>query len=262
MKKYLQMFVFLAMLGTLGVAMFPRSENSAYLTELTNTAVDLMVPPACADGLYSKNKLIDSGAQMYCINNPTPGTGVAYALSGTYGSGSAMFTFQNASSSTKMFLPDHIRLTLSGTAPTANGGFFLMEVDSTARSATANIARQTPVNVSGLSSSTSSMAVVAFSAGALSVPAATSTARTVARGAIEWGQPIAGDEYVIDFGDSGDGGGTGFTTGARSTTPGRFTTNGNAFIVAPGQYGVFHLWLPGISGSAPSFEYEACWMEQ
>jgi hypothetical protein len=262
MKKLIQTFVFLAVLGTLVAAMFPRSENTGYLQDLANSAVDAMVPPACADAVYARQKLLDGGGNMYCINNPTPGTGVSYALSGTYGSSTAMFTFFNAASSTKMFLPDHIKLIASGTQPTITSIHYLMEVDSTARAPTAGNATRTPTNVNGASTTTSSIAVQGFNSGAMAVPAATSTARTVARGSLEWGQSIAGDEYVIDFGDSGDGGGTGMTTAARAVTPGRFTTNGNPFILAPGQYGVFHLWLPSASGSTPAYEFEACWMEQ
>lgn len=272
-KNVVQGSITAGVLAVILSASFFRVGEDPAVEVVGNEVSDFFFPRACAGAMDSKQQLLDTGGNYFCVQNGTVNSGVNYALSATYAATTAAMTFHNATSSTKMLLPDHIYLGLSGTAPASTTSIqYLFAVDTGTRSATANNQTRTPTNASGSAYDpstgvlrtgapyTSSAAVQVHNAGAMTIATATANNRIIAEGAIELGLAIVGDEYFINFGGS-DPGSTGMMAAARSTTPGRFATNAPPTVIAPGQTGVLHLWLPNAITTAPAFRYRACWYE-
>jgi hypothetical protein len=225
----------------------PRSSryNEAYVQSITPT----------------KHILADEG-QYFVATNPTIGTGVAHALLTAYTSTSALFVIRNNDSTGgKRIYLDYMRLLLTA-APAAGVSLeFALQVDSASRAPTANNVAITPVNVNSDSSTASVANVQAFSAGALTVPAPGSTARTVGRGRIPTGINVVGDEYVLQCGTDCPGP-SGVLTAIRATQPARLLAGMAPIVIGPTQSLVIYRWSLTETTTAPSYEYELGWWER
>lgn len=208
-----------------------------------------------------KQVLADEGA-YFVATNPTIGTGVAYALQTSFSATAAFLAlFNNNPASVgggrNLYL-DTLRLILTGTAPATTVSLEgAVVLDTKDRTPTANNARITPANVSGDDPADASNVVLqAFSAGAMTVPAAGGGARTVSRFHLATGLGITGDEYCVEFGGPQMQHGFMGLTAARATVPARIATHAPPVVIPPQTWGLVHLWWLTATTNAPNFEYE------
>lgn len=203
------------------------------------------------------NKMAADEGSYFAATNPTPGTGVAHALVTAFTATAALFAIQNkapAGSKLRVYL-DFLRLILTA-APTATTAMqFVVQTDSTSRQPTANNVPIVPVNVNNDDATGSISNVQAFSAGSLTVPAATGTARTVDRFSIPTSLGIVGDEYLVQFGATDHAGAQSGLTAVRATAPAKLVTTANPVIIGAQQWAVIFMWWLTEATTAPSFEY-------
>jgi hypothetical protein len=210
----------------------------------------------------TKHTLADEG-QYFVATNPTIGTGVAHANVTAFSATSGLFVIKNndASGGKRIYL-DYMKLIVTAIATTTAMEDFAFVTDTGNRTPTGGNVAITPVNTNADSSNGTIAVVNAFSAAALTVPAAVS-AKTVGRAHIPFATAtpgIAGDEYVVQFGavDMMPSASAPATT---RTGPCRMVTNAPPIVLGPQQYLVIHRWSAGETGSS-SFEYELAWWER
>ncbi len=214
---------------------------------------------------HPKYGLAEEGS-YFVTTNPTIGTGVAYALQTSFSDTAALFAIKNTSSLSgsgkNLIYLDHLRLMMTGTAPTGTVFMdFAVKVDGKDRTPTANNATRTPSNVNGDSNAASIADVEAFSAGAITVPASGTAARTVSRCRIPTGLGITGDEYVVQFG-SYDHSVIPGNTAVRATDVARRLVAAPPVIIGPGQWGIIFMWWITAAANTPNFEYELAHWER
>lgn len=207
--------------------------------------------------------LADEGA-YFTAQNPTPGTGVAHALTTAFSNTAALFSLFNKSPiGGKRIYLDYFRLIVTGTAPaTSLFEDFVVDVDIANRAPTANNVAIIPVNPNGDDGTQSICALQAFNAGSLTVPASVSTTRRVARFRANTGQVITGDSYIVQFGAVDMAAVRPPLTAVRATDNGSILAQGPPIIIGPQQYGTIYRWSAGEATNAPNFEYELGWWER
>jgi len=209
------------------------------------------------------NFLADEGS-YFTAQNPTPGTGVAHALTTTFTNTAAMFSFFNkASQNGKRIYLHYVRLIFTAVPATSTVHDFVFDIDTSLnRAPTANNTTITPVNPNGDDGTQSLCGLQAFSAGSLTVPASTAATRRVARFRAVTGQVIAGDCILIQFGSMDFTQSRSPLTAVRATDPGFIFVNAPPAIIGPQNYGTLLRWSATETTTAPSFEYELGWMER
>jgi hypothetical protein len=228
-----------------------------------------LIPARSRGSAYAEKAVIPYGGSMrqlscdegseFVANNPTPGTGVAYALTTAFNDTTgAMFALYNKNpSGGKTIFPDYLKLLLTA-APTATVSMeFVVKTDTKDRTPTAGNTPITPVCTRGDVTDDGGLLLQAFNAAGLTVPASGPNAKQVCRARIPTSLGIVGDEYVLQFG-AGDPAGAPIPglTAARATAVGRFTATAKAFGLPPGQWAVIYMWWLTAATTAPSFEWE------
>lgn len=219
------------------------------------------------NALSSRQFLAGNGS-YFTVNNPTPGTGVAYAqLASFSATANGMFVIANnnaigtAASPGKSIYLD--RLELQQTATVATGAVMHFEVfnETGIVAGTTAVNTITPVqlNTSQFASQTTGATVQAFLTGAITIPAAVGTRRKQAEAWIETGVNVINDTYVVDFGADGVAVTRMGLTAARATDPARLCTQANPIVIAPQTTSWINCW--GLGTSTPSFEYQLTYIE-
>lgn len=210
----------------------------------------------------TKHLLADEG-QYFVTTNPTPGTPITYALQTAFSDTSALIVIKNNDNpGGKRIYLDFLKLLLGAAPATTSSIQYAVKLDNINRQPTAGSQTLTPANANMDSASAPIAQVFAFNAAAPTVPASSNSARVVARGTVEFGLNIAGDEYVIKFGQVEDPGATTLLTAARATGSGRFADASAPIIIGPQQFAVIYLWMPGAATTAPTFEFELAHWER
>jgi hypothetical protein len=210
----------------------------------------------------TKHLLADEGS-YFLATNPIIGTGVAHALVTAFAATSGLFVIKNnGPSNGKRIYLDYLRLMVTAIGTACVSEEFAFVLDSGNRAPTAGNVAVVPVNTNGDVPSAGTIAVLqAFSAGALTVPAAV-TPRTVGRVKMPVGVNIVGDEYVIQFGSTDPGVGSGVLTAIRAVQPAKIVAHAAPIVIGGGQSLVIHRWGLTEATTAPSFEYELAWWER
>jgi hypothetical protein len=213
--------------------------------------------------LSGANTLADEGS-YFTAQNPTPGTGVAHALTTSFTNTAALFSFFNkAPLGGKRIYLHYIRLIFTAVPATATVMDFVLDIDTSLnRAPTANNTTITPTNPNGDDGTTSLALLQAFNAGSLTVPASNATTRRVQRFRANTGQVIAGDSCIIQFGSLDFAQPRSALTAVRATDPGGTLVNAAPAILGPQNYGTLFRWVTTETTTAPSFEYELGWWER
>lgn len=215
-------------------------------------------------GLLSSHNLLAAGGALFSVNTPSPGTGVAYAqLTSFSATANGLFVISNNNSANggKNIILD--RLSLFETAAVATGTAISFEVynETGIVAGTTAVATRTPVQIntgSGYSQTTGAV-VQAFSAGAITIPAAVGTRRLQGQAWIPVGVNVVKDNYVLDFGIDGPTQSRTGLTAARATDTARCVGAMNPIIIAPQTTSWINCW--GLGTSTPSFEYNLTYFE-
>jgi len=211
----------------------------------------------------TKHLLADEGSYFYATN-PTIDTQVTYAIVASFSDTTATFAIKNndqqGGGTYKRIYMDFVRIAFTGTAPvvpaSAIGAKMVIRVDSKDRTPTAGNVALTVFN-SNMDDQTASIAnVQAFSAGALTVPAAGTGVRTAGRAWMRHVIPVTQDELICMFGGIEAGGGV---VGA---TAGRVVSAAPPVIIGPQQWGLFHIYFPSNATTAGAFEFDLGWWER
>lgn len=205
-----------------------------------------------------KQALSDEGS-YFVATNATVGTGVAYAIQAAFSDTVAAFVLQNndspSNTNAKRVYLDYVRLITTVVPASTTIARYAIKLDNINRAPTAGSALLTSANANADDGTNSIAKVWGFSAAALTVPASSSSARTVANGAIG-GLPIVGDELVIQAG------GVDMAAYGSSATASRKLGVCPPVIVGPQQYAVVYLWFVSNATTALSAEYEIAWWER
>lgn len=213
----------------------------------------------------TKHVLSEEGA-YFTVINPTPGTGVAHALTTAFSSTAALFSLFNSApvGGANIYL-DYLRLIETATAPaTSLQQDFLIQLDQALnRAPTANNVALTPVNLNLGSANKGFANWQAFNAGAMTVPAqATATTKNASRIHLATGQVILGDENVIQFGGVDTLPGQGGGAAVRAVDLGRRVTHAPPIMCAPQTWLTIFRWGIGEATNVPSYEYEIGYWER
>lgn len=217
----------------------------------------------------TKHNLADEGS-YFTATNPTIGTPITKAAAVVaFSDTNATFVIKNndtpANALAKRVYLDFIRLWLSGTAPTATVSMeFVFKLDIIDRfpTAAANMTSLTPVNVNMDSQVGSVVKLASYAnAGAMTVPAASQSARIAARAHISTGLGITGDEYCVQFGKWDTQAHAGLTA-TRAAATGIFIGNAAPVVIGPQQTIVAHMWWLTSATNVESFEMELGWYER
>lgn len=204
----------------------------------------------------TKHSLADEGS-YFVTTNPTIGTGVTHALSTAFSATVGLFVIKNnasVSSGIRCYL-DYFRLLLTSTAATATvSQQFAFVTDTGNRVPTAGSQTLTPVNVNQDDSTASQVIVYAFSAAALTVPAAVSP-RVVGRCSLAVSQVVTGDEYLVHCGGVDFANAPGLTA-VRAAAPARLVANVAPIVIGPQQSLVIYRWCLTEATTAPAYEFE------
>ena len=216
----------------------------------------------------NKWALADEGS-YFVATNPTPGTGVAYALVTAFSdTANGLFVLQNnnpagGSGGGVNIALDYVKLMLTA-APTATQSLELtVRTDTVAMVPTANNVQigggagaQTLVSTNHNDNTAPNVNLWAFNAGAMTVPASSASARRVGRIRIPTGLGIVGDEYEVQFGAVDRNSQVPGMTAVRASSPARFVAHAAPIILQPQMWAVITAWWLTAATSAPSFEYE------
>lgn len=199
-----------------------------------------------------------SSGTAFVATNPTPGTAITFAINATFsataGAFMAMKNEASEASGTEIWL-DYIKLMIAVVPPNGVNLQYAYYIDSVGSNRyTSGGSQITPANPNGNDTTRSQAALYA---GALTTAAAGSSARLASRGTLAQFIPKIYDEFVIDF-----GGGTGGSVSKTANTAGsRIVVAAPQVILAPGQWGLLHLWSTTSDTTAPQYEFEHTWVE-
>ena len=204
-------------------------------------------------GLHSKNHQLADEGSYFVTNNPTPGTGIAFAVTAAVSETAGYFLvvrngWSIGASDAKNLYLDYLRLITTVAPASGTAGHFFWKTD-VATKYTSGGSTLTPANPNTNSGAASGAVVYA---GALTTVAASSSARLLSRGILRGAIPVINDETVFVFGSPNPGGEI-ITSG---TSVQRMTIPCPPIIVAPGYAACLQLWFPSNAVTAASFELE------
>jgi hypothetical protein len=231
----------------------PLSDTSEARTRLTRYG-ELAVLPA----IQKPHPLADEGA-YFVATNPTPGSAITYAITTAFSDTvGAYFAIKNndsaSNTSYKRVYLDYIKLLVNTVPASATAVHYAIKVDNVSRY-TSGGSIITPVSTNMDIANTGTVAQMW--AGALTLTAAGSSARIVARGTLRGVIPTINDSYVINCGGM-DGGGS----LASAAASGRAVDSCPPIIIGPQQFALVHLWFPSNAATAGQFEFEVGWWER
>lgn len=219
-------------------------------------------------GISDWRKRVASLGRYLLVTNPTPGTGIAYALqTGFSATANGLLLVQNTNpkGSGVMVALDRLKLIQIAAAPT---GTLAMRMEAFAESGlvnlTGNFLARTPVNINTLYSDTNGNAdktgvvVQSFNAGAATVPAqaAGATRKLLGIGALQTGVAVQHDSYVWQFGGADQPDGSAPLAAARATHPAQIVAHMPPITIAPQWSAWLNLWWITAALNVPSFEFE------
>jgi len=208
--------------------------------------------------MVKKHGLTAEGSQ-FVTTNPTPGTGIAGAISATYGvTHPWMVLRNNGSTGGPTAYLDYLKFIVT-VVPAGSTTFDLAVVrDVIAGGAltTDHMAYATPVNLNPLSTG-SSKCTLGYLTGATAntIAALTPAAAVVGRGTIG-GLTIAGDQLIADFGAMDPSPWPASTAAEGAAQPGCRATMFPPICCPPGYQLLFYYWGLTNSGTALSYEFE------
>lgn len=200
--------------------------------------------------------------QLWGGTNPTPGTGIAQAVSATFAETAALAMLRNIDTKAirdggRIIIPRYLRLITTVVPASATDAHLAIAVDDINRYTSGGSAL-TPGN-----SRSDQLALTTqsgrFDFGALVAPAAGANRKLITRKSIKRAIPVVGDEYVIIFGDVSEGTPQ-LLTGAAAQV---FTVTTDPIALIPGGNHslLFHLWYTSNAATPASYEYEVGWIE-
>jgi hypothetical protein len=205
--------------------------------------------------------LADAGA-YFVATNPTPGTGVAFAVNASFDVTKNLFVFKNTAppNGPRMYL-DYIKIIPTVAPASATVANFSFVIDTVNRYTSGGTligpgGTATPSNVNGDSSAQALGGVYYATSAVITSPAAGANSRLVARGVLRSVIPAVNDEMLVVFGDASPGAGS-----SSGTNAGRTGTNAPPVIIGPQEWGVMTVWLPSNAITALSYEFEIGWAE-
>ena len=219
-------------------------------------------------GLPSARQIMSYNGSAWSVSNPTMGTAVVSAtLTSSSATANGLFLIRNTlpTGSNKNIILD--QFVIQQTASPAPTGTLAMHFEFIGETGlvvgTGNVASRTPVNLNPgmLNQPQTAAAVQAFSAGAITIPAAVGTRSTLGRASIETGVTVIHDSFTVVFGADGNFGQPRGGAAARATDPCDFVVATPAIVVAP-QTSVWinQYWVTQAS-NVPSYEYTFSWFE-
>lgn len=196
----------------------------------------------------------DEGQYFYA-SNPTPGTSISGSVTSvTSETAGYFFSIQNTEpAGGKRAYLKYMRILCNVVPASAVAADMFIKLDTVGW--TSGGTAIVPVNVNGDSNNKS---VCNIQAGALTTAARSASPRLVYRSRMRTAIPVAGDEWFFTFG-SGD---TPATYPIGGTTAQRMPITGPPVIIGPGQFGLVQMYYGGNAATAPSFEFEICYIER
>lgn len=216
-------------------------------------------------GLLSNRQMLAANGSYFVATNPTLGTGVVWATLATQ-SATANGLFVIANTGSKTIYLDRLKLKQTATAPTATLSMNFEAFNETGLvTGTGNVATRVPVqiNTSAALSQGTGAVIQAFSAGAITIPAAAAGAsrRLQDTAEIATGLTIVKDTFILDFGQDGPSPSIPGITAARATVNARMTTQMGPVVVAPNTTTWINMWWDATATNVPSFEYALSYIE-
>lgn len=211
--------------------------------------------------LKPRAALVAAGAG-FVVNNPTPGTAIAYANQTSYSAtANGMFLVQNNNPvGGKNIILDQLELVQTATAPTGTLVARFEVVSETGIVAmTGNVATRTPLNLLSSSSAATLATVQSFAAGAATVPAAAGTRKILGVIAMDIGVSVIHDKWVLDFG--GDATATAPLTAARATAAATIVTAAPQVVIGPQSSAWINSWTLTGATNVPSYEFSLRYFE-
>lgn len=198
----------------------------------------------------------EEGSYFNAIN-PTPGTGIAQSIQATFSATNGAFCLRNGDTAGgKRITMDYLRLinTVVGASTTRSEA--LVAIDSTIRYSSGGSAI-IPTNAN-MDSGTATIAVCHF--GALSLSAESGAVRRVSRFQLRTAIMVQYEEFIITFGRPTDFGAFNTLSG---TAGQRMVVDAGPVIIGPNNHSLtIHIWHTGNAVTAPSWEFEAGWIER
>lgn len=193
------------------------------------------------------------GAKYFTAVNPTPGTGIASAVTAAFSATAGLLCLRNADSTGQRFIiPDFVRLIPTVVPASATRSELLVATDSITRYSSGGSAITGIFNVHG-GQGNDSAAVLHFGAVVL---AAESAARRLERLQLRSVIPVAFEDFLLKFSHEtqvvGLLGGTSALAVERTIAP---------VVLAPNHSLVLHVWHPGNATTPASWEFTAGWWE-
>ncbi len=218
-------------------------------------------------GFPSSRQLIAAAGGAWTVSNPTLGTAVVSAtLTATSATANGLFLIRNtaAAGSAKNIILDQFVIQQTATAPTGTLSMhFEVILETGLVTGTGNVATRTPVNCNaGMANLPSTIAAVqAFSAGAITIPAASGTRSTVGRVDIATGVTVIHDAFTVVFGGDGTLSQSRGGAAARATDACNLTAVAPAVVVAPQTSCWINQYWVTQAANVPSYEYTFAWFE-
>lgn len=219
-----------------------------------------------AAGLLTTKHLLADEGSYFTAGVATPGTGITMAAAVTaFSDTNGFFVIKNNASpaSGKRLYMDYIKLIVTAATTAVQSVDFVAKVDYIVRSPStaANGTTLTPVNVNGDEGGASEATVIAFAnAGAMTIPAASASARVAGRAHAATGLHFAGDEIVVQFGAT-ERSSTAGLTAVRASGPSRTVCDMPPIVLGPQQTLVIHRWSL-TEAAAIAYEYDLGWWER
>ncbi len=199
----------------------------------------------------------------YVATNPTPGTGVTYALVTSFSAtADGLFTVANNNpSGGRTIQLDYLHLMMTtataATGTTVQKMAVYVEQGIVAPSAGNVAVVPRPVNPS---SPQTGAIINGFSAGAATIPAAVGIRTLVSNGSLATSLGIASDSYVYIFGGNPSISSPALIA-ARATAPARLVTTMAPVTIPPQTTAIIDFWWLTAAANAPVFEYELGYFE-
>lgn len=199
----------------------------------------------------TKHGLADEGS-YYVVTNPAIGTTVAFPVSASFSDTAPFILIANTESGVlarNLFL-DYLRLLPTVAPASGTSARFAVKVDASQRIPTAGANALTPQNINLAVPNDPGFVVHLPTGGtALTVPAASGSARLVGNGSLRSAIPVVLEEITLSFGQDVSGSGA-------PTTATKESAQAAPVVIPPGCSAAIHIWFPSNAITGLSAEYE------
>lgn len=225
--------------------------------------IQTLTTPNGSVALLSSRQMLAGQGKMFTVTNPTPGTAVVWATLAAYSAtANGLFVIQNgnASGGANIYL-DRLWMKQTATAPTGTLSLnFEVYNETGIVTGTGNVATRTPIGLRTSSQSTSAV-VQAFSAGAITIPAAAGTRRLQTMFSIPTGVTVAHDSFSVIFGSDAPIAEKNGLTAARATDPMSMAIGADPIVIEPQTTSWINCWWINGGVNVPSLEYKLSFIE-